>query len=282
MWRMQALRDRAKESVAAGSPVKSKSSKVAASAFIGVVMLLAVGAAQSGLSRDALWDVVHDVCVPGESQRDNPAPCVQVDLTGGIDKGFAIVKDPRSTTHFLLVPTMRISGIESPIVRNRNATNYFAKAWEARTYVTQALHMTLPPEDIGMAINSAASRSQDQFHIHIDCVGADVREALIQQKALIGSRWAPLNVRLEGHRYMAMRATGDLPNPFELLADELPGAAHDMGNRTLVVVGATGPDGKRGFVILADQVNNDDWANGEELLDHACRNRIPANTVPVN
>src|ERR1700674_396064 len=112
-----------KESTAARSPVKAKRRRVAASAAICIFILSAAAAAQRGLSRDALWDVVHNVCVPGESQRHDPAPCVRVDLTAGIEKGFAILRDPRGATHFLLVPTVRISGIESPIVRNRNVTN---------------------------------------------------------------------------------------------------------------------------------------------------------------
>jgi CDP-diacylglycerol pyrophosphatase len=62
-------------------------------------------------------------------------------------------------------------------------------------------------------------------------------------------------------------------NPFRLLAEGLPGATQDMGNRTLVVIGLTRTDGAKGFVILVDQVNRErgDLANGEELLDNACQ-----------
>jgi CDP-diacylglycerol pyrophosphatase len=61
-------------------------------------------------------------------------------------------------------------------------------------------------------------------------------------------------------------------NPFNLLAERLPGAAREMSNRTLVVIGLTRTDGTEGFVILTDQANKQsgDLANGEELLDHAC------------
>jgi CDP-diacylglycerol pyrophosphatase len=61
-------------------------------------------------------------------------------------------------------------------------------------------------------------------------------------------------------------------NPFRLLAEGLPDAARDMGNRTLVVIGLTRTDGTKGFVILEDQVNEEssDLANGEELLDNTC------------
>jgi hypothetical protein len=89
----------------------------------------------------------------------------------------------------LLVPTIQISGIESPIVRGPNATNYFANAWEARTHIDDVLHLTLPRDDIGLAINSVVSRSQDQLHIHFSCIRADVWETLHEHERDIGNQW---------------------------------------------------------------------------------------------
>src|SRR3982074_1433917 len=98
------------------------------------LLVFSAHAAQRDLSRDALWEVIHNICVPGQSQNRDPKPCLQVDLNGGIESGFAILRDPRGGTQFLLIPTHRISGIESPIVRGPHATNYFADACEVRTY----------------------------------------------------------------------------------------------------------------------------------------------------
>jgi CDP-diacylglycerol pyrophosphatase len=239
-------------------------------------LLLAADAAQSGLPPNTLWEVVHNLCVPGQSEYRDPKPCLQVDLHGGIESGFAILRDPRGGIQFLLIPTTRISGIESPIVRGPHATNYFADAWEVRTYINEALHQTLPRDGIGLEINSAVSRSQDQLHIHFSCISPDTLRALHKNEGRIGDHWALLNVPLFGHYYIAMWVTGEhlSPyNPFKLLAERLPDAARDMGNRTLVVVGLTRSDGTKGFVILADQVNKrrGDLAFGEELLDHACQ-----------
>lgn len=233
------------------------------------------GAAQDDLPRNALWEVVHNVCVPGQSQQHNPKPCLQVDLSRGIEKGFAILKDPRGAAQFLLIPTARISGIESPVILGADATNYFADAWEARSFINAALDRTLPRDGIGLAINSVVGRSQDQLHIHVACVHPNVLEALHKNQGSIGNRWAPFDVSLLGRYYEAIWVSGeDLGpnNPFRLLAERLPGAARDMGNRTLVVIGLTRTDGTKGFVILADQVKGGggDWANGEELLDHNC------------
>jgi CDP-diacylglycerol pyrophosphatase len=239
-------------------------------------LFLAAGAAQSDLSRNALWEVVHSLCVPGQLQNHDPRPCVQVDLSGGIGRGFAILKDLGGATHFLLIPTTRISGIESPIAFGPNATNYFADAWEARTYINQALHQSLPPDAIGLAINSTVSRSQDQLHIHIDCLLTDVFETLHKNRDQIGSDWVPFKHSFSGHQYLAMWVPGEhlgSNNPFRLLAERLPNAARNMGNRTLVVIELTRADGTQGFVILTDQVNREsgDLAYGEELLDHSCR-----------
>jgi CDP-diacylglycerol pyrophosphatase len=239
------------------------------------LLLLVANAAQGDLPRDALWAVVHNLCVPGQSQHHDPMPCLQVDLDGGIEGGFAILRDPREGVQFLLIPTTQIPGIESPIVRGPNATNYFANAWEVRTHIDDALHLTLPRDDIGLAINSVASRSQDQLHIHFSCIRADVLETVHEHEGNIGNQWAPFNVSLVGHRYIAMWVLGEHlspHNPFRLLAEGLPDAMRDMGNRTLVVIGLTRTDRTKGFVILSDHVNKEsgDLANGEELLDNAC------------
>jgi CDP-diacylglycerol pyrophosphatase len=233
-------------------------------------------AAQASGSREALWRIVHEQCVPDQLHSHDPKPCVQVDVRGGIEKGFAILKDRRGTTQFLLIPTDSISGIESPIILAPAAPNYFADAWEARTYIDDTLHQTLPRDAIGLAINSTASRSQDQLHIHVDCIRPDLRAALREHTTSIGSRWAPLDVPLAAQHYMAIWVPGERlgsNNPFRLLAEGLPGAAQDMGDRTLVVVGSTRAGGAAGFVILEDQVDSasGDSAHGEDLLDHACR-----------
>src|SRR3984893_12466159 len=51
-----------------------------------------------------------------------------------------------------------------------NAPNYWEAAWDARRYVEEGARRQLPRDKIGMAINSAASRSQEPLHIHVACI----------------------------------------------------------------------------------------------------------------
>jgi CDP-diacylglycerol pyrophosphatase len=249
--------------------------------FCAAFHLFAADASQRNLPRNALWELVHNICVPGQSLRGDPYPCLEVDLTGGVKNGFAILRDPRGGTQFLLIPTAPISGIESPEVLDPNGTNYFALAWEVRTHLDDTLHLTIPRDDVGMAINSLVSRSQDQLHIHFSCIRADVWDTLHEHEREIGNQWAPFNYLLVGHDYAAIWVSGEHfkpHNPFRLLAEGLPNAAGNMSNRTLVVVGLTRTDGAEGFVILTDQVNKvrGDLANGEELLDNTCHIAVAA------
>jgi CDP-diacylglycerol pyrophosphatase len=240
----------------------------------GAAAILVGGCSHAGVVQadpNALWEIVHGQCVPDEQQHGDPKPCAEVDLRSGV----AVLKDIRGATQFLLIPTEQISGIKSPLVLAPRATNYFAEAWQARDRVEKALGHSLLRDALSLAINSQSARSQNQLHIHIDCVRADVRDALRSERSRIGRHWRPLNVLLAGHRYTAMRITGNSLagyNPFKLLASGIPGASANMGQHTLVVVGMRFDRNVPGFVILEDQADpaHGDNAGGEELQDHAC------------
>ena len=221
---------------------------------------------------NALWTVVHDRCVPDQQATAEPAPCALVDLGGG----YAVLKDLAGATQFLVIPTDRISGIESPRLLEPGAPNYFADAWRARVFVDARAGGTLPRDWVSLAINSALARTQDQLHIHIDCVRADVREALSRHVDEVATTWAPFPQPLAGHPYLAMAVQGDeldSVNPFQALAERAAGAREDMGSQTLVVVGAYLRDGSPGFIFLAGRADPaaGDIGGGEELQDHvAC------------
>jgi CDP-diacylglycerol pyrophosphatase len=236
-------------------------------------LMCAPAAAQADPS--ALWNIVHGQCVPHEEAAHDPAPCAEVDLSDGAQKGYALLKDINGVAQFLLIPTAHLGGIEDPAILAPDVVNYWEAAWEARSLVEQRLHMKLARDDVSLAINSAYGRTQNQFHIHIDCVRPDVRDALHENLDRIGVMWAPFPVALAGHKYQAVRINQDTllgEDPFKVLANQVLDARSDMGKYTLVVVGMTFPDGAPGFVLLADRANllAGDRASGEQLQDHSC------------
>ncbi len=231
-----------------------------------VALLLALFAARCAAAADpnALWHIVGEQCVPNEREYGLPKPCVEVDLAGG----YAVLKDIVGETQFLLIPTTRVAGIESPEILAADAPNYWQAAWQARRYVEERAHRSLPRDAISLAINAMIARSQDQLHIHVDCVRLDVTAALRQHASAVGPHWAPLPMKLQGSDYLAMRI--DQPeltktNPFVLLADGVPGARRDMAYYTLVVMGDP-----TGFVLLAGHAGTGNRGHGEDLQDHAC------------
>jgi CDP-diacylglycerol pyrophosphatase len=215
---------------------------------------------------NALWHIVHDLCVPDMQAKSLPAPCTAVDLT----QGYAVLKDLRGATQLLLIPTDRVSGIEDPKLLAASSPNYWQAAWSARGLFEQRVGRPVPRDAIALAVNSLYGRSQNQLHIHIDCVRADVRQALRRLRPP-DSRWSSFNAALAGHRYRVMRLDGDDlagRDPFKLLADGDPQARADMRRETLAVIG-----GASGFFLLSDRADwtRHDDAHGEVLMDHECR-----------
>jgi CDP-diacylglycerol pyrophosphatase len=222
-----------------------------------------------------LWKIVDGKCVPHQQTAGDPSPCALVDLALGVEKGFAVLKDIKGIAQFLLIPTVRVSGIEDPAILAPGATNYWDPAWQARHFVEERLHTSLPRDALSLAINSSVGRSQDQLHIHIDCVSADVRNTLNANLDKIGGVWTRFPVKLAGHSYRSFRIDQDTLtgiDPFRMLADADPEARADMGQHTLVVVGATFPGNSNGFVLLDDRADllAGDLGSGEDLQDHAC------------
>jgi CDP-diacylglycerol pyrophosphatase len=247
--------------------------------ILAALLVIAIALAPSASADpNALWTITHDQCVPDEEQHADPAPCALVDLPGR----YVVLKDLVGRTQFLLIPTDRVSGIESPEILAPDAPDYFAAAWRARTFVEQRAGQPLPRDWVSLAINSVDGRSQNQLHIHVDCVRADVRDAVLRNVDALapGPRtrgadpmWVPFPELLAGHQYLASVVPGenlDGVNPFVLLADGVPGARTDMGPRTLFAMGVHLADGSPGFVLLSDRADpaTGNLAESEELQDH--------------
>jgi CDP-diacylglycerol pyrophosphatase len=234
---------------------------------VGAVVATALAANTARADPSALWHIVNGQCVPDQETHGAPAPCAAVSLTGG----WAVLKDIVGATQFLLIATARTSGIEDPAILADGAPNYWQAAWDARQFTEARAPALLTRDDIALAINSTVARSQDQFHIHVDCVRADVRDTLRSARTQSGDQWAPIS--LLGEAYLVRHLTEEqlrADNPFKLVAALLP-PGETMDLETMVLVGATLPGGAPGFDLLAGRAGiGGNSGHGEDLQDHDC------------
>jgi CDP-diacylglycerol pyrophosphatase len=216
--------------------------------------------------RGALRLIVQQ-CVQNWQQHSNPAPCERVSLADPqlVDSGYALLEDPDGGAHYLLIPTKAMAGVDSSELLDPDSPNYFAEAWHARDLLGKFVGHSVPRTDIGLVINTRSTRTYDQFHIHIECLRADVAESLRALSGQMKPTWSPITVG--GATFQAMQILGDGldgSNLFETLASMKPDVAQHMGDYTLVAVGAEFPSGL-GFILLTGT-----GPTGEFLLDSRC------------
>ncbi len=239
------------------------------------VLVCVVGlAVAQGADRGLLWRVVQ-TCVVNARITGGSFPCLDVNISRGVEAGFAVVRAPLEATHIVVVPTARVEGVEASQLLEPSAENYFADAWAARHYVTERISRPLAREDIGMALNSLPGRSQDQLHIHVNCLQAGVRDALKRSASDIhANTWSRLPFTFHNDRYWVMRLkSADLKgiNVFRLVMDGLRIPEADRPKVTIVLAGAA-DRGEEGFYLLslvAARARRDQ-GHGEFLLDHTC------------
>jgi CDP-diacylglycerol pyrophosphatase len=216
---------------------------------------------------DALRQIVQNQCVLNWTQHGSPAPCERVVLADAksSDSGYAVLADPAGGAHYLLIPTQTMAGIESGELLDPDAQNYFAEAWSARDLITKFVGHNVPRTAIALVVNTAHARTQNQFHVDIECVRPDVLDSLHAAAEQVSDIWSPVNV--VGSTYQAMKisdAALDASYPFELVANMSPDAKHHMGNYTLVVAGMQFKSGP-GFILLTAT-----GPTGGLLLDSSC------------
>jgi CDP-diacylglycerol pyrophosphatase len=219
-------------------------------------------------NRDALRQIVQDECVLHWQQQHSAAPCERMGA------GFAVLADRKGGAHFLLIPTRTVAGIESPEVLEPGAPNYFDAAWQARDRLAAAVGYQVPRSAVGLAVNPKHSRSQDQMHIHIECLRADVAASLRAVATDLSGAWSSIEVA--GWHFDALRILGEdlgASNPIRLLADRMPGPQARREEYSLVVAGMQYREGP-GFVVLMGTA-----LPGELLLDSTCAVARPAATA---
>jgi CDP-diacylglycerol pyrophosphatase len=261
----------------APKPLKSQFWRQKCTARVpGFALAFAAGLAFAPLSASAdpsaLWRIVHDACLPHAEAGQGPRPCESVDLARGVTEGVAILKDLVGVAQMLAIPTRRISGIEDPQMLAPDAPPVFADGWKAKALVEARLNHPLPREAVALALNSKWARSQDQLHVHVDCVAKPVAAALAEYRPALDENWRAMTVPLAGRVYFARRLDStDLGDhdPIRLLAEGLEGAKANLRAYSLAAVGATF-DGKPGFILLADRFSLEGGGRAEDIQDHDC------------
>jgi len=214
---------------------------------------------------NALWQIVSEQCVPPEQSIGKPGACTDVNLK----KHYAILKDIVGATQFLLIPTDRVTGIESPSILAADAPDYWADAWAARQVVGRRIGLTFPPNQLGLEINSEFRRTQNQLHIHMDCMHDGIIKDLARFRAATPGQWHWTT--LDGSQYRVMRVlslTGD-NDPFRIVARDRQGR-DAMAQQTILVTGA-GPSDDDGWLVVNSGLELDDGSGtAEPMLDHAC------------
>jgi CDP-diacylglycerol pyrophosphatase len=216
---------------------------------------------------NSLWHIVHDGCVREQQLHGRPTPCAAVNLA----EGWAVFKDDTHKTQVLLVPTKRVTGIEDPQIVVADAPNYWKAAWNARTYVEQRARHKLQHDEIALAINSKEARTQNQLHIHVDCIRSDVHDQLGLAQPHISNSWSDIMVKGQAYRVRTLNPEAlRADNVFTLVLKQLsPG--EEMDQETVVVAGIILPWNREGFDVLAgrDRIGGNN-GSGEDLEDHDC------------
>lgn len=125
------------------------------------------------------------------------------------------------------------------------------------------------PDAVGLAVNSGGGRSQDQLHLHLDCVQPSVRIALRDGLPARGADWWPVPTPIEDARYLARRIPAqDVTqlNPFAAVAGIADWRAYlrDVTFAATALPGSEGGD----WVLLAQRASG---SSAEHLLDPSCR-----------
>lgn len=216
---------------------------------------------------DALWHIVSQQCVPDQQQRQNPSPCLTVDL----DRGYTLFKDQNGPLHDLLIPVDKVSGIEDPALGRHLLPHYFAQAWRHRSILSEGLKRPIPDQFVSVAINSRYGRSENQLHVHIACLRPDVFTALNQQANTLDEQWRLLPTRLKGHMYAARilsAADADALDPLEVLREYVDAQADVMSNYGLLMT----PRADGSLVLLTTHLSLTGLNLGSagELQDYRC------------
>ena len=204
-----------------------------------------------------LWEQVYDRCIG--TPHPDPGYCVLV------KPSYVVVANPPQSNkpnRLVFVPTDPIPGIEAFAQRAPGLLeSYLREAWNVRPQFLARSKSQQPLANVGLAINSALDRGMCHLHIHIDCVRARVRNALMGQS--VGSRWVELT-RLPA--FVAKRFDESRFKEMSREVIQAGGPNETLASQTLVFV----PAPAHGVYVLRSHHGPGGSGAGEELLEARC------------
>jgi CDP-diacylglycerol pyrophosphatase len=250
--------------------------------FVALSLAFAAQAAGAEADRGALWRVVQ-LCVADHALTGAAFPCLDVNLSGGKERGYVVLRLPLANLDLILAPTTKILGVEDPRLQSLEAPNYFEDAWSERVFLTARRKIPLAHADVALAVNSRELRSQDQLHIHIGCLSRETKQTLASLALqLPEDRWVrigqPMTVGKGLHaagfwgRRVARESLAEV-NPFRLATEAYRNDSEMRAHTMIVVAGVALARGRDGFVLLAssgEPSGPGDQASAEDFLDASC------------
>ncbi|WP_158266657.1 CDP-diacylglycerol diphosphatase [Alsobacter soli] len=226
----------------------------AALAAIGAaaVAALCLGSPAQAQSRQALWTVVR-ACALAQATFGVALPCRSIETAAGVS--VAVVDPPLPQAHTLVVPTDRVIGVEAEPLAGAAGANYAALAWRTALGASSGRW-----DGAGMVVNSARVRSQDQLHVHVDCLSPRGRGVVARLLPAAQTRWR----RIGRDWFLATDASAGGFNPFALIR-QIPGEPAPA-TVNVAVLGVMTQAGAPGYLVLA----NTGRQSYENLLQTSC------------
>lgn len=177
---------------------------------------------------------------------------------------YVIIKDNAATKPeaYLIIPTEKITGIEDRHIFKAPYLNIWANGWDQSDR-----NPGWGDRRIGLAINSAHARTQDQLHIHISCINPAVAQTLDSRETEKASSYSvQLPPSNNTYTVTTLNDLTDNESPFAV-AQKIPGVKGHMGDQSVAVVKSKEP-GR--YYVLVNAYKDGKGGSAEELLDQTC------------
>lgn len=178
---------------------------------------------------------------------------------------YVIIKDNAATKPeaYLMIPAEKVTGIDDKRIFLTPYLNLWANAWDQSEKFPG-----WGDRRIGMAINSAHARTQDQLHVHISCIDPKVAEILDGHEKDARPYTVQLPPASNTYNVTTVNDLTDGQSPFEI-ARQITDMG-EMPDKSVAVVKSKEP-GR--YYVLTTAYKNGKGGSAEELLDQSCKSQ---------